>query len=221
MHGVLFLVAAAPILGFSWQASATPYIHVSAFYQLLVPDPLPAGIAETCVGDGCDGAVDVIHDFTSNITETASLAGGAVFTNMAGTPSDAFYVVINYSEFNPGGPEIGLSIDNAAQTASFSSGITVPFGGGDMVSCSVPSKAGDRGYLSTLTCGVRTPDFNGQEFPISSLPPGGSVELDWSILITDSFSVVPEPSGLAVLGSTLLGLGLLRNRRCRGNRRLR
>lgn len=217
MHTAVCVLAAAPILGIAQQASATPYIHVTAIYQITTPDGLPAGIVESCGGDGCSGSISVIHDFTKDIAEAASLSGSATFTNTADAPyTGGFRIDSSFSAFNPGGPEIGLSIDNLLQTASFSSAVvgTIAY---DTHSCSVPAKPGDPGYFSAFTCGVGTPDSSEGEFFISDLAPGGSVELDWSILVTDSFSAVPEPSGLAVLSSTLVALGLLRSHRFRGS----
>lgn len=222
MRAAMPLLAGAPMLGVAQQASATPYIHVAAVYEIVTPGGLPAGIEESCGGDGCDGWLSVIHDFTEDVTETASLSGSATFTNTAATPYSGGYPIYAYfSPFNPGGPEIGLSIDNASQAARFSSTVsgTIAFAYG-MQSCSVPAKPGGPGfYFSAFTCGVGTPDLSdGDYFALPYLAPGGSVELDWSILITDSFSAVPEPSGLAVLGSALLALGSLRSRHFHENR---
>lgn len=214
-------LAAIPIIGVPAPASAKPYIDVSAFYDIDTPEGLPSGFTETCGGSGCDGELSVTHDFTTSIAETATLSGSATFTNTADTPySGGFQIISEFSAFNgsSGGPEIGLSIDNASEAASFSSAVTGTLAL-DTHSCSLPAEPSDRGYFSTLTCGVVAPDSSEQEYDVSDLPAGGSLEFDWSIVITDSFFGVPEPSGLAILGSGLLGLfALLRSRSSRSGR---
>jgi hypothetical protein len=188
---------------------------------------IPAGIVITCDGyasDGCSNSLEVSHTVTHSLTEGYSSSASLVITNTGDTSSSGDLIFgVGWSAFNPGGPEVGLSIDNAQQSASFSSESdgTSDGIGGDYHACSLPVPASQVGpdgsnyNFTTLSCGVLAPDSDEAEFfvDLASLAPGDSVELDNTLSISDSFNIpTPEPSGLAILGSAIFALAMSRRR---------
>ncbi|MGD9617015.1 MAG: PEP-CTERM sorting domain-containing protein, partial [Alphaproteobacteria bacterium] len=111
----------------------------------------------------------------------------------------------SFSAFNPGGPEVGISIDDPLmQAGSFSSFMSGPDIIHDAHACSVGFKGESGAFVfSPTTCGVRTPDHNATELYINlaSLIPGTSLNLHYSIGISADFAfvAVPEPSSLSLL----------------------
>jgi hypothetical protein len=224
----LSLLAAVSATAVCHTASATPFIDVSAFWAAtLEGDEVPTGIVITCDGNAsndCSNSLDVSHSVTHSLTETFSSSASLVITNAGDTSSSGELIFdVGWSAFNPGGPDIGLSIDNARQSASFSSeSVGSSSGiGGDFHACSLPVPASQLGFdgsgynFTTLSCGVLAPDSDEAEFfvDLASLAPGDSVELDNTLSISDSFNIpTPEPSGLAILGSAIFALAVSRRR---------
>lgn len=226
-------------------AAATPYIDVRSIWGAFFvpgldlgtgtvnPSELPPGLTITCGGDsainanGCLASLSVNHTVTSNETSTASAFGTLTLKNTGTTPfTGSLIFPIDFSAFNPGGPEVGISIDNTSQSASFSSQV---LGGGgtpasrifsgepsDQHSCSLPaSQLGFTGggyNFSALQCGVQAPDESVAFVLLGPLSPGQSESLFGELSITDTFSV-PEPSVLGIMAPGLLALGLLCRRR--------
>lgn len=236
----LSLLAAVSATAFCHPALATPFIDVRSFWSArllgwgssldgtISSEIPPTGIVITCDGYadiGCDNSLDVSHSVTHSLTEGYSSSASLVITN-AGDTSPSGYLVFdaNWSAFNPGGPEVGLSIDNAQQSASYSSEVDGPyntggFGESDFHSCSLPAPAsgydGGDFYFSTLSCGVVAPDADEAYIfvDLASLAPGDSVEDHNTLSISDSFNIpTPEPSGLAILGSAMFALAAFRRR---------
>jgi hypothetical protein len=222
----LSLLAAVSATAVCHTALATPFIDVSAFWAAdLEGDQVPTGIVITCDGNAsndCSNNLDVSHSVTRSLTETFSSSASLVITNTGDTSSSGELIFdVGWSAFNPGGPDIGLSIDNAGQSASFSSESTgsSPGIGVDSHACSLPASLlgpDGSGYnFTTLSCGVLAPDSDEAEFfvDLASLAPGDSVELDNTLTISDSFNIpTPEPSGLAILGSAIFALAVSRRR---------
>jgi hypothetical protein len=224
----LSLLAAVSATAVCHAALATPFIDVSAFWSaVLEGDAVPTGIVITCDGiasNECSNSLEVSHSVTSSLTESFSSSASLVITNTGDTsPSGELIFDVGWSAFNPGGPDIGLSIDNARQSASFSSESdgSSPGIGGDFHACSLPVPASQLGFdgsgynFTTLSCGVMAPDSDEAQFfvDLASLAPGDSVELDNTLTISDSFTIpTPEPSGLAVLGSAMFALAVSRRR---------
>ena len=237
----LSLLAAVSATAFCHPALATPFIDVRSFWSArllgwgssldgtISSEIPPTGIVITCDGYadiGCDNSLDVSHSVTHSLTEGYSSSASLVITN-AGDTSPSGYLVFdaNWSAFNPGGPEVGLSIDNAQQSASYSSTSSDSNDnlGYDFHSCSLPVLASQLGfggpgagfYFSTLSCGVVAPDADEAYIfvDLASLAPGDSVEYDNTLSISDSFNIpTPEPSGLAILGSAMFALAAFRRR---------
>jgi hypothetical protein len=222
----LSLLAAVSATAVCHTALATPFIDVSAFWAAdLEGDQVPTGIVITCDGNAsndCSNNLDVSHSVTRSLTETFSSSASLVITNTGDTSSSGELIFdVGWSAFNPGGPDIGLSIDNARQSASFSSESTgsSPGIGVDSHACSLPASLlgpdGSNYNFTTLSCGVMGPDSDEAEFfvDLASLGPGDSVELDNTLSISDSFNIpTPEPSGLAILGSAMVALAVSRRR---------
>jgi hypothetical protein len=151
---------------------------------------------------------------------------GTVTITNTGAATAFFILEVGLSPFNPGGPDVGISIDNTTQSGSFSStsSVTWPFNGQSngqffTLQCSVPGVPGTVGpgnsyTFSPTTCGQRAPDES-PFFPGFSLDPGGSITLDGLLNIDYTFSGIPEPSALGVMAPALLALGLLYRRQRR------
>ena len=220
----LSLLAAVSATAVCHSASATSFIDVSAFWAAtLEGDEVPTGIVITCDGNAsndCSNSLDVSHSVTRSLTETFSSSASLVITNTGDTSSSGDLIFgVGWSAFNPGGPDIGLSIDNARQSASFSSESvgSSPEIGEDSHACSLPVPASQVYYggFTTLSCGVQSPDSDSAMLfvDLSSLAPGDSVEFDNTLSISDSFNIpTPEPSGLAILGFAMFALAAARRR---------
>jgi hypothetical protein len=220
------LVTAA---GAALPAAAAPYVDIRARWSANVDPlyPLPADIAVSCYGDagggstGCGGNLSLNTPVTTSGHLSATFSGGVVLTN---TSNDDFtgYVSLStdFSAFNPGGPGIGVSIDDAlTEGARFRSSVS---GEGvlDIHSCSVGLYGQSGAVYSPTACGVSSPDSSQSHafFTITSLAPGESIEAPYSMSIDCDFIIpppeppadsgVPEPASAGVLLAGLLGLRL-------------
>jgi len=234
-----FVAALAAVA--SQSAYAAPYIEVrSNWLQLLVDEPTfsgqpidaPPGISITCGGTaspyslaGCSDTLSVITTFAGNEAATVTRNGSLMVTN---TGTDPFTGVLNFiaadSGFNPGGPDVGISIDNIAQILTYSSSVSSNTSVSDFHTCSLPSAFVDGyTYFSALQCGVSSPDESDFVFSFfDTLMPGDSFAYQYTLEISYSFvdtgggggggDTVPEPIGLALFAPALLALGMLRRR---------
>lgn len=195
---------------------ATPFVDIRGNWDSAVESTVPAGIATGCLGAcGIEASLDTT--VTGSRTLSASASGGFEITNTSDDYIDETLVfLLAWSAFNPGGPEVGISIDNPlTQAASFES--TVVFDGmvQDFHSGSVGILGDD--CFSPTTCGVKSPDTSSEEFVvnIATLAPGESEEFVADVNITAMFAVVPASSSLAnlVAGLSLFLLSTICYRR--------
>jgi hypothetical protein len=130
------------------------------------------------------------------------------------------------SAFNPGGSNVGISIDDATtEGARFSSSVTGR-AVGDSHSCSI-GIFGESGHIfSPTTCGVPSPDSSESQFyfDLSTIAPHQSVTIPYAMSIICDFFIpptqdnggdpehqqggsgVPEPSAVLAMLSGLLAL---------------
>lgn len=229
------LLATGFASGYSITASATPYVDVTAEWQVSIDgylsansynvQPLPGGLTISCYGGATSNGSScadssVLSDILSNSGNvSAHKTSGFLITNSSKAVLDGSLALsTDFSAFNPGGPEIGLSIDNPeTQSASFMSSVYGP-GVGDYHACSLPAsmlgEIGAGAYFSPTTCGVESPDSSQEryDFALSSLDPGASTKITYNISQSARFDV-PEPPAFAVFGTALFLLGLARSRR--------
>jgi hypothetical protein len=223
---IVFILAAA-----LRPAAATPFIDVRTVWDVEFFGPTaPSNLSVTCGGTahiaglGCADSLGITRPITSDVTAGVSSFGTVTITN-TGAATTSFTLEVGFSPFNPGGPEVGISIDNTSQSGSFSSTSSVfwpssgPPGGlqSFTLKCSVPGVPGTVGQgnsfiFSPTTCGQRAPDET-PFFPGFSLDPGGSITLDGGLSIDYTFSGIPEPSVLGLFAPAVLALGLLRRQR--------
>lgn len=174
---------------------------------------IPTGVAIACDA-GCGHSLSVSHTVTHSLIESYSSSASLVITNVGNISlSGSLWFEVSWTAFNIGGA--GISIDNARQSASFTSSSdtsgTPPGIGDDFHSCSVP----EPGFPTDLSCSVDGADASEADLlvDLSSLAPGDSVEFDNTLTISDSFSIpTPEPSGLAILGAAIFAIALSRRR---------
>ncbi|MGZ6187042.1 MAG: PEP-CTERM sorting domain-containing protein [Candidatus Binataceae bacterium] len=214
-------------------ASATPFVDIRASWSARL-DPLypsAAGIALSCSGDAVGGATGCGGNLSLNTTVTtsqhlsAAFSGGIVLTNTTTDYVGGYvYLATGFSAFNPGGPGVGLSIDDPlTQGARFTSSVGGA-GVGDFHSCSIGVYGQSGSVFSPTTCGVSSPDSSQSHayFDVSTLAPGSSLNVPYSIMIDYDFTVspaeppadsgVPEPASAAVLLAGLVGLRLRKRR---------
>ncbi len=207
----LCALAAAMCASVSLPASAA-FVNVGAAWGANVGySGLPPGIE---FSGGGDELVDS-RTFTGNDGKTFTSRETVTVTNTLATPfTDGFDFLVFFSAFDPDISDlIGLSIDNTKETAAYRSTVEGP-GVYDLHSCSLPAASMDGYvYFSPVTCGVLSPDFSEADVYVGELNPHQTKTFDYTITISDHFSLVPEPSVLTILAPVTLGLGLLRRRR--------
>ncbi len=175
---VFLLSCALGVVGLATahQATATPYIHVLSKWSITfqgyeptpgtLPQPLPVGIDLSCLGAGCSDIRSLITDVTSSESLAVDSIGGVAITNNSGQPFSGgqVFFALQYGPFNPGGLEVGLSIDNPlTQSANFRSTINSSDSNPSLdVSSTVSCGIGAGGYFgqvfSPTTCGLSAPD---------------------------------------------------------------
>jgi hypothetical protein len=222
-----YVLAAATILAvhaFAATASATPFVRVGATWSAAPSmwDPLPEGLTISCRGGaeggpgGCGSTLHLNQTVTASGTYTVSSTGSVVITNTSDHAVNGFAgVSVWFSAFNPGGPAIGLSIDDpATQWASFSSFVRGSGNVGDFHSCAVGYRGQSGTVFSPTTCGVSSPDSS--QAPayaeLINFLPGAEIIFTFGMNISATFDLgkdaptnVPEPTSALIL----LGLGAL------------
>jgi hypothetical protein len=207
------------------QAHATAFAAVNyAFWQVDPDGTLPDGVAVSCISSSDDGLGGCMSSASLSVmlpgSQSLDLIGSLRLTNTTGADISDFMVFNTaYSAFNPGGPEIGASVDNpATQFASFFSMVSGP-GVLDIHGCD--TDGGDIGAVLRIgnACGVSSPDFSNDIAVVSGIAAGSFIDLDYEINIVVqavSKDSVPEPFSLAIFGAGLLGAAAGRGRRSKG-----
>jgi hypothetical protein len=222
LSGLMIIVFA---VANSTPASSTPFINVRADWQVSLDRTLsptiPNGITLSCFGgatgiaNGCSDTRSLIANVPFSGNLSLLVVSGLLVTNTSeATIGGLLSFATTFSAFNPGGPNIGIDIDNATtQGASFSSSVLGP-GVKDSHSCSI-GLAGysAQGVFSPTTCGVASPDFSIGNFSIdlASIGPGQSEQIPYQIAISADF-IIPEPSSIALVMIGLLGIAALGRR---------
>lgn len=218
-------------------AFATPYVDVTSEWSAgnfqfipdnsLNPQALPGGLVISCfggaastAGGGCGDSrtLDTTATTTENLSVNAN-SGIEITNNSSQTFAGSLLFLLNVGPFNPGGPEIGASVDNPlTEYASLTSSIT-GYGVAGSAYGVATSKVACNTTAGTLslppdTCGLNSPDTSQEMVFLSldSLLPGQSEQISYTIDIEADFQV-PEPSSLPILGMAVLLLALLRPRR--------
>jgi hypothetical protein len=229
MAFVAALALAGSVIG-SPTASATPYVGVTAEWYVSfgyyespsgqIVSQLPLGIAISCFGtassngEGCRDSLSLGASVDTTTHLAVSDTSGLVVTNNVGAQL-AGWLVFNtdFSAFNPGGPEIGIGVDDPlTQSASFSSSVSGP-GVGDYHSCTTTDPVGYNGggyNFAPGKCGVSSPDSSQDQFGISldELGVAGSEPVQYIMNIAADFSIppanVPEPPSIAIIAAPIL-----------------
>ena len=229
-QNVLAAATALAVVFCTSSSYAAPFIDIRANVSATaIPELLPDGVSISCrgdsiaIGDGCATELALIQTVTHAGIYEATSTGSLVMTNTSNEAIDGFIGFdIMQSAFNPGGPAIGIGIDNyLTQAARFRSSVTGP-GAGDTLSCSVGLE-GYSGYITSPTsCGVAAPDwsYTNAGADLVNFLPGAELVFTWVIEIAATFelddsarSEVPAPGSLALVLVGLGGLALRKRRR--------
>jgi hypothetical protein len=227
---VATILAAAP-------SSATPFVDIRAVWNIVPLEPLPAGVEISCAGDatgggnaGCSETLALNTSVTPipGITLIAENFGLGRFTlaNTSGGPlTGSLLLGVDYSAFNPGGPEVGLGIDDpVTQAADFGSTLTLASddllvfqlfdllaGLSDSHNCSIGFQIVTGEVLSPTTCGVVSPQFLHTEIfvDLSELAAGSSASITGTKAIGAFFTEMPEPPTIGLMIMALSAMALL------------
>jgi hypothetical protein len=132
------------------------------------------------------------------------------FTNQTGVDLDFLTIRTDFSAFNPGGPQIAASVDNAvlefARYDSSQSGRGI----GDSHHCDtrINSGSGNPTFPTpppSVACGVSAPDSSQGEFTFFDVDQNETVSETFSLRLELEVQSVPEPGSLALLGAALIG----------------
>ena len=197
-------------------ALATPYVDIRAGWSIDAR-ALPEGVSLSCVGGAsgsggfCYGGVSLNRAVSGSQSFDVSASGSVVITNTTDHALTGYLEFItNFSSFNPGGPGIGIRIDDPlTQAGRFTSSVSGP-GVGDYHGCSVGHLGASGAVFSPTTCGVYAQDSSqGHAYiDLSTLAPLASTSLSYGAAITAAFVIdpVPEAPSLVLLLTALLGL---------------
>jgi hypothetical protein len=227
LKNVLAVATTLALLVVSLPASATPFVDVRAHWDAFEYRgyPLAEGISISCRGDanvsdrGCSFTTGLHRSVTESGTYEVTSTGSVVLTNTSDRVINDFGAFEAWhSSFNPGGPHIGIGIDDPlTQWGTFESRVS-GLATGDSHSCAVGYLGESGTVFSPTTCGVGSPDssLGHGEIDLTGFLPGEEILLTYMITISATFVLneaarVPEP-GAALLLVGLAGLALSRRR---------
>jgi hypothetical protein len=231
LKNVLAAMTAAFSLMLSFPVFATPFVDVRATWSAAPHEwmGIPEGLSVSCWGgasgsDGfCGDTISLNQSMTNAGTLSASSVGGLVLTNTSSAAINGFAVFsVAFSAFNPGGPGVGLGIDDPlTQWASFTSSVRGDGSVGDAHACSVGYLGESGTVFSPTACGVSSPDSSVGDAVVDLVDfmPGAEVVLTWSLNIAATFVLadedptgVPEPAAALLLAAGIAALRLRRRR---------
>jgi hypothetical protein len=220
---LFFVVCSGALIASVELANATAFAGVQkAEWSIsLAGGSVPDGIVLSCFGtssgDSSSCADSETLTVTSNhhglVTDSLSVSGGLEITN---TTDESFagslHFQDDFSAFNPGGSEIGASVnDLSSEYAFFFSTLTTPISG-DFHSCDTRFDQLTEDPPGTFWCGVDSPDSSQTDLFVSFPGPGQSIFLEYAIDIQAAAFSAPEPE-TSILMVSGLGLLLLASRR--------
>jgi hypothetical protein len=207
--------AIASVKESTWQADFAYYFDPLTETQSA---SLPAGVMLSCVGtahsDGVGGCTDkrsasVTSSNGALVTQTIDALGGLQLHNASVTSyGGSFVFTTKYSSFNPGGPDIGIRVDDpATEYAAFFTVVSGP-GAFDLHGCDLQHRGGPPGGGGGPgTCGVAAPGFNWGQATLGPLAAGAMTAADYQIYINvaaQGADPVPEPPTVLVLSLALV-----------------
>lgn len=226
-----FRLATLALLAAPTVAQATPRIDVRSwwgqtFFDLDHSSAIadPDGFAVTCGGTatgggfGCGDSLQVTRDFTASEAGSIERHGWMTVTNISAAAL-SYAMLTRWSAFNPGGPNVGLAIDDPlTQIAHYSSRLTSDVLAGDYKHCGLPTpdaiESETEGVnFSDKACGVVAPDDSDLLSGGGFLDPGASFTVNYTLAIAWDFAQatgggigVPEPGTAWLLLVGVLGL---------------
>lgn len=200
-------IIAVTFLAMTGAAQATATVQLYAYYE--------ADLVGYIDSNNDDGVVDLPPGVTGDsifdqASFHASISSGhqeddysatqtATITNSSDISYPGYLVYfLSVSAFNPGGPAIGVSVDDPSREfASFSSQVDVFGSLGDFHSCETS--------IAEPACGVMSPDSSYGYYYFSVPDPGQSYTLDGFIDTSYVLDVKPAPesSTLSMFGAIL------------------
>lgn len=201
-----------------WQADFAYYDNLSGIRQA----SLPAGVVLECAGsavadgNGCrdQEGLSVVSDgaFKRSVLD---VLGFLVLRNEGSVDYQGQFVFeTSYSSFNPGGPEIGASVDDPVR--EFASFFTVVTGPGvfDLHGCAMSGSPGP--HFAAVTCGVSVPDASSGEAVFGPLLAGQTISARYRTyieVIAQGADPVPEPASATLLFAGLVTVASRRKAR--------
>jgi hypothetical protein len=206
-----------------WNVSSSYYYDYTAD---VLAEGLPVGFVVTCSGNatanpdsqGCNDYADlyVQNSSGSNVIQSLHREGDLHITNTTDRTFIGYIVFTSdFSAFNPGGYNVGASIDVLGrERAAFESEV---FGEGvhDMHQCDTDfiDPTDHTTYISPTQCGVNSPDESMGEAVLNYVDPFQEVILPYTINIRVEARGLPEPRTLNLFLASLPLIEFARRRK--------